>query len=553
MSITLEISALYCVNSDEVIVTLYPKNGNSSTYIGSQVTSGNVSLVYSSENSVGVITDITLQSVNISSDYADIEGKFNIIFNHPLRIIDLKVNGSVVISSITYSNSVDVLDGNVEIDSIGQNDALTQYEEFPEHEDEDENRDDITMLEELDPISLQLDFALENPVIKGHGIVQYSGGGNRYVPNVYGSIVEQDVNEAPWLTRCAVYCEGSAVNLLDNNDFHGITGSGYQTIQPVGFQASNTGILLTSNVTGDSYISTNSWDLRYRLGHWVSPTISCNPVAIDVTKPLTCAMFLGIYPQLSDKFLNAKNLTFKIKFYNNYTLLGSKDLNYLISNLLDSLYIVSNSVSVAEYPALTNKVSFEILLGSIIQGDDFIVRLLLPQIIQQNEITSFIRNANTRMSDIITIQQNDNINLESGGFIVRFTPDYTGYPITERCLFDTRGLTGQNGFVCSHKVDGTFDFTIYGQSGTYGLTSSVQSMNDETEIKVIYDLGEPGITGGNLPVRKIYKDKVQIATSSDIFTSPLSIEQDIFIGSKYDSTNIIGGQLTEFIVMRKFN
>lgn len=545
MAISLELSANYNVKSDNVVVTIYPINGNS--YIGEQIASGSVALIYVSTNSLAVTTDVTLATINLTSEYADDEGKFNLIFNHPLRILDLKVSASVVISSVTYSKSVEVLNDNIDLDTIGQNDSLTQYEEFPEESDE---RDDIVQLPELDPIAVHLDFSLENPIIKGTGDLSYYGGGNRYLPNAYGNIVEQVADDAPWLTRCATYCEEAATNLLQNNDFSGNTGG-----IPIGYSAPDTDVLLTMNVTGDEYIDSNVWELRYRLGHWTSSTISCDPVDVDIAKPLTVAMFLGIYPQLSDSFINSKNLTLKINFYNNsLTLLGSKNLNYPIANLLNSMYIVNNTAATGDYPTGTSKASFEIVMGSVIQGDDFKLKILLPQMVQQNYVTSFIRNDNTRESDIISIPQYGNVNLDSGGFIIRYIPDYTGYPDSDRCLFDTRGSTGQNGFTCSHRVDGTVNFTIYGQSGTYGLTSSAQAMSsEETEIKVIYDLGESGVTGGNLATRKIYKDKVQIATSSDEFTSPESIEQDVLIGSKYDFTNIIGGQITEFIVLRKFN
>ncbi len=537
MPIELDISANYNNKGDLVEVEVYPHDND--TYIGDQVTSGYTKLYHISKSEIDEEIDVELASADIDSSLTNDDKRFKLMFNHPATILDLQVKSSVVINNITYNKTVNVLN-NIIQSVLSQSEDPLEYEGYPPVVDN--TNDSIEQLEQIDVLRLHLNLSLTTPLIKGTGEVGYSGGGNRYLSHTDGNIIEQDLNEKPWEIQCSTFIEEEAENLTTNNDFSNSTGD-----IPTGYDASSSNLFFTSSVEANSTIDTNEWALRYRLSQWTYPTIyMSNAVAIDHTEPLACSMFLGVFPQLSDNFINLKTVTLKLRFYDiTDSILGTKDVDYNAVDLLDDVFLIQNIALVIDYPANTRKVSFEIVLSSFIQGDDTIIKIMLPQLVQSNAVTSFIRNDNTRQKDILTVEQSGNLNTSIGGFVIRFTSGYDGLPTSEKYLFDTRSpSTLQNGFLCKHRVDGVIEFTIDVAGTTYTLVSGSTpfTSSGETEIKVTWDQAND--------IRKIYYNLNEVASDSGSFGVPGALNSLIYIGSRADSIAQLGCRLAEFFIMR---
>lgn len=573
MTNTVNINAGYNSISDSVVVTIYVIDDVDGTIIANDLTSGFAKLQFIKNS----ITEDVSPQVNFDSTLVDNDGLLNLVFNHPFKKSNLKVFVEIDINSSIINNIVDVLNEstadtyNIPLQSQPDWEDLGELTRNDLHEEikVKETIKSVVQNTDLNFKALFLDFTTEVPLMEGVSDIVYAGGGGRYgfykIKNIVSSanddvFIQQPDNKPLYELNSSFFVEATSTNLLTDPVFSVDMDSdnipdNYELI-------ANDSVVnhkLVNNVTD----SAKTWECT------VSQTDVnlSNPAniffqnkfdtIIDPGRYLTFSTYLRIEYLDSDTVIKTGNIILNFKDSSG-SIIGNKVQVIDIANLsvlpgktqrrdlFNEFKLVQLNVDISDYPANTDKVSFQFEFGELNLSDTVKFSVLLPQLEQNQIATTRILQGQTRTLDTAVIPQNGSLDINSGEIQITFKPNHS-IPFTDIYFFDTRHETTLlNGITAYHRAsDGKLILGIADGIGTQILSSPGLvnfTIGEEQELRIKWKQNN----------RQIILNDTNLITDTSAYNLPTGINTYTYLGSDSMQTadTFINAEILNFGVNR---
>lgn len=331
---------------------------------------------------------------------------------------------------------------------------------------EDQPHTVVLVTDDATPRELvRLDFHNDNPVLLGSGSLEYTGGGNRYLPTYEGIAEPQARNQKPWSMGCSLFVEAESSNILHDSEL----------------------ALSTWKHTGSSRIITNhgiaqlpSFPNHNALVFSVSGSSSLDAYwefETEVVATTNTTHTASLYFQTIQRSSRVFGTEIGLRIYDaNKTILRETKIDLDPNSLQDlELRYVTDHV---QTPSSDSRfASLYVRVRDLCPGDRFEATLAIPQIETMPTASSRIANSSVREADNVTwIPDDGTYDDTCGRFDISFYPAYSGIPgsLGDQFLFDTRDVTDEYGFYCYHNSSGFIVFGMTGEttSETWEIASS---------------------------------------------------------------------------------
>lgn len=541
-------SATYNPDSNVIESLLYVEDVNQDgdpVYYTDRVLSGTASLVYRD--------DVVLSTVSFDQQYSNVSGPVLLLWSQPPHVSSLSIQYSVSIYGLgnkTFSVPVlvETRSGLQLSDSpqrqFGARTEVSPYGQLTRKLDVDESAVAV-----LDPLLsrtlLRIDFQNVNPLITGTGPLYCTGGG-RLAPSISdrGELVLLDSGFVGAAYSAATIAEQAATNLITNSAFRD------GTVVPEGCSLT---VSDSIRVVERSFISVAASVRLFRAvfagsGPYTGPKTATlsgdSSVAIDRTKPVTFSiMAKRVLRRGTDP-----DVTLRLAWLNGTAANGTASATFDASSVASTTWTqLDLSVPSASIPANTTAANWFVDLSSIDADDSIEFSFLCPQIEQSPVGTSRIPtdgSAQTRAQDTIYIRQDNNINVLGGSIYVTFASGYTGSPVADSYLFDTRHPeTLRNGYYAKHTSAGALVFGCVNADGDdQTVTASDEAFTAGAFVTYAFQFSDEYL--------RISNETEQLAELVTTIDTPVSTNNYIYFLSKANGTAQLTAELRSVEIWR---
>lgn len=390
--------ALYNRDSDAVRVSLWAD---------ADLDSGTVALWHN---------DALLSTLNMNPLTKGVDDCFYVMFNKPLRNIDLRVEASLVVAGNPVTTSVDVLEDdqvnelpnvpneivNIPAQRVEPVVEMDEQNRFIDANTVDRSKDHVTgdrpsepIDRHEDPLLLSILFGEQYKVKHGTGEIVYQGGGNRVFWDASGLQV-QNADEIP---QGFAYSERGVLNILNNVWLSGSI--------PIGWSIDkDDGVGSASKLVNEAHAQIKQWEIQLTK---TTNALNANARLVAPKTPITSSL-----PVSFSTLLYVRNhmseVTADFVWWNGATEISHNLVTFDPSRFENHWSMLAHTITP---PGTATHVTVKIVCG-LTASETPLVKVLLPNIVQYVQPTSLIVGANARLADLWQMPSADNIVTHQG-------------------------------------------------------------------------------------------------------------------------------------------
>jgi hypothetical protein len=503
MTLAVETSAHYNVDSNTVKVQIYITDPCDSYYHSAAVISGSVQLYNVYNVPATGLEEVALESVTFSSADANEDGVFAIFFVNPAVSTNLEARTSLNLTgqgvttdvvtvladagTFTDQPSTSVVGNAVNrswhLDPEKERDE--PYQDIAPHNPIELNDDQLVVPDPVIVNSINADIQFEQlaeVLSDGQlpGSLVYLGGGGRLLPKP-GSFVFQATDTPPWELGASTFAEQGSIQLSPNNTYVGSTSltSGAGSV-PTGYTMDSAGIAIInsrlSTLQGTGFTA-KAWNIQVNGTDQTSENTAsigvASPIAFDTTKPIALSLLAGLEKVALESDITEAKLILNFFDYANRAL-PSKEVTLSTAALFNARPLIALSIEAqpSEYPTSTEKFTWRLEISSVDSGDYIQILTALPSVTYTPFATSQVLTSYTRTADDISFVPDTAFALGEGAAVFSLALSFTGAPTETKWIFDTRDSVNlNNGIALRVNANGTLTLLVQNATTTSSVTT----------------------------------------------------------------------------------